>query len=222
MSGTQNRRSGQFVETSADVGGPLRGAAKKRKFCTIRGRTASRASGFEVLNGQALFLTGPRTFLPPLGRRGFRDYPERPVFMADARIGRLHRDFEEYSGYWFVSVKMKRVLQDIDPEAFEFLECEVRSAEGERQPPRFLCDVTRILDAVDEPRSTVQAATASDGSRYYRLLSDSILAFKEEVVGRSHVFRMKYFEAAVVCDDEFRQACRSAELKGISFDDRSR
>jgi len=33
---------------------------------------------------------------------------------------------------------------------------------------------------------------------------------------------MKYFEAEIVCDDELKRACKSSDLKGISFVDRSK
>jgi hypothetical protein len=210
------------LQGAAAAGGPVRGAARKRKFYIIGSGRVSRASGFEVLNGDRLFKVGPHTFLPPPGCRGFRDYPERPVFLADPKLGRIHRDFEEYSGYWFVSLKMKSVLQDVDHEAFAFIECEVRSAEGEVQPSRWLCDVIRVLDAVDESRSTVRIVSASDGNKVYQMIGDESFAFREDVVGRSHIFRMKCFEAEIVCDDKLRRACRSADLKGISFVDRSK
>jgi hypothetical protein len=36
--------------------------------------------------------------------------------------------------------------------------------------------------------------------------------FKETVVGESHIFRMKFFDAKVICDEELRLACKSADL----------
>jgi len=46
--------------------------------------------------------------------------------------------------------------------------------------------------------------------------------FKQPIVGDSHIFRMKFFDAKVICDEELRLACKSADLKGITFDDPSR
>jgi hypothetical protein len=208
--------------SGSGAGGPTRSGAKKREFYIVRGRCASRASGFDFLNGDRLFKGGPPALLPPLGRRGFRDYPERPVFLADPKIGRTHRDFEGYSGYWFISAQMKSVLQEVDPRAFAFLECDIRSPDGNRQPARWLCDVVRVLDAVDETQSVVRVGIADDGRKYYRLDGDEKLVFKESVVGAAHIFRMKYFGARIICDEELRRACKLADIQGVSFVDPSK
>jgi hypothetical protein len=195
---------------------------KRRKFFIVQSRTASRASGFELLNGDRLFVDGGAAFWPPPGRRGFRDYPERPVFLADAKLGRLHWDLEEFSGYWFISEKMKSVLQKVDSEAFVFLECDTQSPDGKHQPARWLCDVVRVLDALDEDQSNARIGVASNGSKFYNLTGSERFIFKETAVGESHIFRMKFFDAKVICDEELRLACKSADLKGIAFDDPSR
>jgi hypothetical protein len=194
---------------------------KKRKFFIVKNRVASQAPGFELLNGSRLF-GGPGTFWPPDGRRGFRDYPERPVFLADAKEGRLHWDLEEYSGYWFISEKMKSVLDATDPEAFAYLQCEVRNPVGEPQPVRWLCDVVRVLDALDEAQSEAKVSAATDGSKIYLPVYNSKLIFRESIIGDSHIFRMKYAVQTIICDEESRNGCKAADLKGLSFDDPSK
>jgi len=48
---------------------------------------------------------------------------------------------------------MKGVLETVDRDGVAFLECETRSP-GQKPAPRYwLCDVTRILDVIDEERS---------------------------------------------------------------------
>ena len=192
-------------------------APRKRKFFIVDASTASRASGFELTNGANLFTRGPPILCPPDGRRGFRDYPELPVFVADPKRGRLHWDLEVYSGYWFVSEQMKSVLQTVDPGAFTFLQCDVQSPDGRPQPVRWLCDVVRVLDALDEGQSETTNRVADDGSKYYSGVTISKLVFRESVVGNSHVFRLKFFDAVVMCDQDLRAACKAAGLKGISF-----
>jgi hypothetical protein len=53
-----------------------------RRFHIITTKTVSRASGFELTNGEALFRRPDVMLMPPPGRRGFRDYPELPMFVA--------------------------------------------------------------------------------------------------------------------------------------------
>ena len=194
---------------------------RERKFFVVDGQTASRASGFEVLNGDKLISGGVAAFLPAPGLP-FREYLEQPLFLADEKRGRIHRDLEIHSGFWFISEKMRSVLQAVDPEAFSLIECSIQSPDGSRQPPRWLCDVVRVLDALDEMQSKVRVGVADNGSKYYLRGGDEKLIFDQAVVGASHIFRMKYCESRVICDEELRLACKSADLKGISFVDPSK
>jgi Protein of unknown function (DUF1629) len=222
-----SRRAGNGVHASPARGGepnlvgaatPARRRPKKRKFYWVHRSVVSRASGFRLLNEERLFKEGPHTFMPPSAQWcGFRQYPERPAFLSDAKLGRIHRDFEVYSGYWFISDRMKSVLQGVDPEAFAFLQCDVRTPGGNDAPVRWLCDVIRILDALDEGRSTAEIGTAESGRKVYRFGLGASLTFNESVVGTSHIFRMKYRESTIFCDDEIKQACKSTRVTGISF-----
>jgi len=197
---------------------PLGGhRAKKRKFYIMTRMVVSRASGFELLNERTLFQGGPPIFTSPPGRRGFREYPEVPVFLSDSRLGRTHRDFEEYHGYWFISDRMKSVLECVDPTAFEFLKCSVQLTDGREGPQRWLCDVVRVLDALDEEQSEITIRTASDGTKVYNLFGGENFVFKEDEVGHHHVFRMMYCESTVICDEEMRRACKAAKLAGVRF-----
>jgi hypothetical protein len=137
--------------------------------------------------------------------------------MADPKLGRTHRDFEGYSGFWFISDRMKYVLENTDRDAFAFLRCEMRSPDGSELPDRWLCDVIRVVDALDEEKSEAGISIADDGSKVYQILGSPRLIFKEDIVGHSHVFRMKYFQGWVICDDEMKHACKSAAVIGISF-----
>ena len=192
--------------------------AEARKFYLVRHRVVSNASGFKLQNGKTLFHGGPPIFVPPDGRRGFRDYPDVPVFISDKRLGRIHWDFEEYCGYWFISDRMKTVLERLDPEAFAFLKCRVQLPDASDAPVRWFCDVVRVLDALDEEKSEIRIKTAKDGSKFYSFLGGFNLIFKEDVVGSHHIFRMKYHGYAVICDEQVRLTCKAAELAGPRFE----
>jgi hypothetical protein len=195
-------------------------SAPKRAFYSVATARGSRGAGFELLNGSDLFPDGLFVFAPSPGRRGFRKFPETPVFLADPRLGRIERDFEIDGGYWFISDRMKATVEGIDPDAFAFLQCKVQLRDGSEGPVRWLCDIVRVLDAVDEEDSDAQILTADDGSKFYRF--GGIIRFRSDAVGSSHIFRLAYLESTWACDEEFRRACIQAELTGLVFRDLSK
>jgi hypothetical protein len=40
-----------------------------------------------------------------------------------------------------------------------------------------------------------------------------------DAVGTHHIFRMKYYEAKIICDEAMRLACKAAGLTGLRFVD---
>jgi Protein of unknown function (DUF1629) len=184
---------------------------KKRRFYDIRSSWGR--NGFKVVNAGHWIKT-----LSPFSHDNyFGAGREMPVFNANPKEGRIDRDFEQWFGFWQISDRMKTVLDQVDPEAFDFLQCQVQLSDGTAGPTRWLCQVVRILDAVDEAKSTVRIGTDSAGKKLYRR-GPSVLVFKEDVVGSQHVFRMQYSIEWIVCDEEFRVACKSAGLTGIRFE----
>jgi uncharacterized protein DUF1629 len=181
--------------------------------------SSTRAGGFKLLNGETLFHGGPGIFVPPPGRRGFRNYSVMPVFLCDKRLGRIDRDFEEYCGYWLITDRMKTILERVDPEGFSFLKCKIQLPDGTDGPVHWLCDVVRVLAAVDEEKSRVEIGTADDGSKVYTIFLGRPLIFKDDAVGPHHVFRVKYFDPMVICDEAMKLACKAAGLVGITFTD---
>jgi Protein of unknown function (DUF1629) len=159
-------------------------AVKKRQFYVVTGVISTRGSGFELLNGETLFHGGPPIFPPPWGRRGFPDYPVVPVFTSDRRLGRTDWDFEGYCGYWFISDRMKTVMERTDPGAFAFLRCRVQLPDGTEGPIHWLCDVVRVLDVLDEERSKIRIGIGDDGSKVYNLLGVTRLFSKRMPSGR--------------------------------------
>ena len=163
---------------------------------------------------------------PPPGQRGFPNYPEPPRFLFDKRAGDLPSDLEQFDFYWLVSDRTKSVFQAVDPSGFDFIACEVRVPGAEYDGPAYwLCDVVRVLDALDEAQSRLKIGVRDDkaysdfGKKYYSLAGGAELAFREDAIGGAHVFRMAYLEAMVICDQALKDACKVAGLKGIRFKD---
>jgi tetratricopeptide (TPR) repeat protein len=112
---------------------------------------------------------------------------------------------------------MKSVLEKVDAEAFVFLKCKVQLPDGTDGPVRWLCDIVRVLDALDEEKSKITIRTADNGNKVYNFSGGVNLVFKEDAIRSHHIFRMKYYDAAVICDEQMRLACKAAGLKGIGF-----
>jgi hypothetical protein len=156
-------------------------------------------------------------------------FVEPPRFVFDKRIGGLPRDLESYYGFWLVSDKTKAVLEAVDPQGVSFALCDMRVPHGTYEGPRYwLCDVLRVLDAVDEAHSRLITGIRDDeryrdfGKKFYSFAGGAELVFRETVVGKAHVFRMAYDESVVICDRELRDACKAAGLMGVSFREASK
>jgi hypothetical protein len=155
-------------------------------------------------------------------RRGFPNYPEPPRILLNKKAHRPIRDLEDCSGYWLISDRAKQLFETLDPDGFAFVKCEVRFIDSDLGPDLWLCDVVRVLDALDEPASTgVATRHESDRKKYDFAIGLTNLVFKEDVVRNVHIFRMAYFVPIVISDQYLRDACKAAGLKGILFRDAS-
>jgi hypothetical protein len=129
-----------------------------------------------------------------------------------------HHDWEIYHAYWVVSDPMKSVLETLDPEGVTFVRCETRHPDGSAGPTCWLCDVIRVLDAVDEQRSRVKIEYDPTGShKRYDLMGGADLFFREEIVGAAHIFRLRFLLPKIICDQSMKDVCKDAGLKGIGF-----
>lgn len=67
-----------------------------------------------------------------------------------------------FSGYWLVSERLRRVMEAVDSEAFAFANADYRLADGSKGPTVFLCDVVRVIDALDEQSSQLTIEISDD------------------------------------------------------------
>lgn len=179
-------------------------------------------------NVQAL-LTPPRLILRPEDG-GFPELRETPRIIFDASLGPTPRDLEGgFDGYWLVSERLRNAMCAVDPEAFAFVECEIRMQNGVRGPRYFLCDVVRELDALDEDRSRLDIEVYHDfvNGKFYSITGGASLAFNRSSLNGAHVF-LTPFSTFVIADRSFVDAIRAAgipkaaRLSGISFIDAAR
>jgi Protein of unknown function (DUF1629) len=103
--------------------------------------------------GRLGFSLGDESVIP-YGQFDFLNFRKPPCFIFDRKRGRLPTDLEQYRNFWLVSDRTKTVFQAVDTGAFAFCECMVKLPDGDYDGPRYwLCNVTRILGALDEAQS---------------------------------------------------------------------
>ncbi|MGY8666473.1 DUF1629 domain-containing protein [Bradyrhizobium sp. UFLA05-109] len=199
---------------------PRRPRARKRKFYVI-------GPDYRV-GGKPGFRLEDNNILPR-GHYHLPPFDKPPRFVFDKRAGDLPRDLESYYGFWLVSDRTKAVLEAVDPKGFSFALCDVRIPNGVYEGPRYwFCDVLRVLDALDEATSRLKIEMLDDvryrrfGEKFYNFSGGAELVFREDVVGDAHAFRMAYRGSTVICDQVMKDACKSAGLKRIWFEDASK
>jgi hypothetical protein len=175
-------------------------------------RRGRRGHGVVFQNENAL-RTPPRLIVkPPNG--GFPPLREIPRLVYRPSEGVPPQDLEGgFSGYWLVSERLRRVMESVDAAAFAFADADYRLADGSQGPSVFLCDVVRTLDALDEDASHLHIEISDDfeAGKYYDLTGDIRLAFRRDVLGPAHVFRLP-FHGGVFCDSVFKEAVESAGI----------
>jgi len=175
-------------------------------------RRGGKGHGVIFENEKAL-LTPPRLILKP-DDGGFPPLQEMPRLIYSPMKGALPQDLEGgFSGYWLVSERLRRVMESVDADAFVFADTDYRLADGSKGPVVFLCDVVRTLDALDEGASELDIKISDDyeAGKYYSLAGGSRLAFRHDVLGEAHVFRLP-FHGGVFCDRVFKEAVEAAGI----------
>ncbi|MNC24614.1 hypothetical protein D3C75_726710 [compost metagenome] len=104
-------------------------------------------------------------------------------------------------------------METVDPDAFVFADTDYHLADGSKGPTYFLCDVVRTLDALDEEASTlhIEISDEFEAGKYYDMTGELRLAFKRDVLGSAHVFRLP-FHGGVFCDRVFKDAVVAAGI----------
>ena len=177
---------------------------KKGEFYIFRPdmRGGGRGHGVEFENEDAVPF--PVYMSQPSERGGLAELKETPRLRYDSNIGDMPDDLDSsFRGYWLVSESLKQVLQSADPDGFAFARCSFLLEDGSEAPSHYLCEVVRILDAIDEAASTVKVLSGYPNGKFYRVAGGASFAFKKEVVGAVHVFRTPY-TADAFCDRVLR------------------
>lgn len=196
--------------------------ARKRRFYDM-------SPDFRIGGGPG-FWVKDESILPPYAVSRLPASTPCVPYVFDKSRGSRPYDLELCFNWWLISDRTKAVFERLDPEAFVFVPCDVRLPHGGRfdEANYWLCDVVRVLDALDESQSRLRIGIRDDiryldhGRKYYQFTYGDKLVFREAAIGNARIFRMAYMEERVICDQELKDACKSAGLKRIRFKDLSR
>lgn len=150
---------------------------------------------------------------------------ETPIFEVSKRHGpRVPLlDVEPLGrGLWLVSENCKRVLERVDPEAFEFLKVETRierAGEFISGPQYWLCDVIRFLDALDEAKTRgVTVKIYPGGIKRVEIRGRDKQVFFRRSIGNAKVFRLLHAPWGVYVTAELVDAVRAEGITNFDFD----
>lgn len=209
------------VMSDEKVASVAKSRARKRRFYKM-------GPDFRV-GGRPGFWVEDESIFPPYRERRLPASTPHVPYVFDKSDGRPPYDLELCYHWWLISNRTKAVFERLDPEAFVFVPCDVRIPHGRYDGPNYwLCDVARVLDALDESQSRLRIGIRNDvrfidhGKKYYEFSYSDKLVFREDAIGNAHIFRMAHADAAIICDQELKDACKSAGLKRIWFQDVSK
>lgn len=138
------------------------------------------------------------------------------TFNRSKKRGKLKDAYQGLPHMWFVSDRLKQLLEQIDPQAFEFAATQVDYSTFEEPGPAYwLCNLVRRLDCIDDEKSKVTFQTQVD-FKAYDLFID--VKMRPEVVGDAHAFRLVYKYGAEIVDDILVQAMTAAKMRAWRFE----
>lgn len=155
----------------------------------------------------------------PDGRLPFRglkvaDVPQI-TFDRSKRRGKLRDAYSALAGQWFVSDRLKKLLEQTDPQAFVFIATEVDYSMFEEPGPAYwFCDLVRQLDCIDDEKSKFTLYDEVDFKAYKALID---IKMRADVVGNAHAFRLLHQSMTQIVDDVFVQTMNAAKIRGFRF-----
>lgn len=134
----------------------------------------------------------------------FPNFRERPRFLIDLKRGRAPRDLERFGSLWIVSDRFKNVAESCDRDGFVFSEIELVFSDETPSPKYWLCDVTRVMEVVDE-ESSVFKKYYHDETDWSYCFAGGDLVIDGNAVGSAKVFRVARIYICV-CTSDFKAA----------------
>ena len=208
---------------TADASEPAR-----KRYYLVQQNLADNSSGYSFANKEAALVDGrlagthehqvPGSPHPVLvGIPLLRETPRLIVLGGE-------RNVRDYYGAHpvFVSTRAKALLEGIDPDGFEFVECETVTRRGEPIEPYWWMDVIRWVEKFDEARSHFEwtrdrfpgIPEPEKNLSMFRLYDIHMPAGFPEAY---HAFWLAHYHGYAAFDEVLVDAWRAAGLTGAVF-----
>ncbi len=191
----------------------------QRKFF-LAAMDISRSDAAGVLLANEEKIGGPGVLMiRDCEQRGFHKLAAKPHFILDRKLGLRVRDVEFYGPVWLVSGRAKSCFEAADKQAFDFCACDIENRNEPKDTDYWLCDVVRIIDAIDASGPNIKKEYDGVGRLFYPLAFSHKITIKEDVESNYHVFRPQHMEMDVFVDNEVISLCRKNKISGLKFYD---
>lgn len=142
--------------------------------------------------------------------------PPKLTFDRKGRRGPRRDSYTFFQGMWFVSDRLKKLLEQLDPDAFAFFPVEVDYGQFKQPGPAYwVCNFIRILDCVDEERSDIRYQEDISWKNYINVIK---LEVKPEIVGSAHAFRLQYGYGHQIVDHVIADAFGAEQITGFRLE----
>jgi hypothetical protein len=162
-------------------------------------------------DGYDCYYNGPR-HLP-------KNLPAKPTLKVGLRGKPL--DVYGHHGHPFVSNRAKQLLESIDPNAFEFLECEAFTRNKVNLEPYWYVHVVGLVIRFDEERSVFREVSSKTGlipSGQAAVITNLYEAqMIPEEVGNKHAFYLLKYTTHYIFDEVIVDAWRQVKFTGFNF-----
>lgn len=211
---------------------------KRRRYYLLSESLVRNPSDYEVLNEEEMYpRTSPfpdgKTYPVMPGRRKFRlpgkshdstyglpNFLTKPIVSVARRNKPL--DIYGFHDRRLISSRAKRLLSEIDPTGFDFMECKTISRKSVQVEPYWMMSVARLVTEFDEARSAFELAKGVDGMTgdpyegpHISHLYD--IHMSSDLPQNFHVFLMSRHPLRMVFDEVLADAWRKNRFTGAEF-----
>ena len=202
--------------------------AERRRFYIVNPDMRHNPSDYAFVNQDEALINGKWRGRHPHPAPGYRlpFYVGVPEFRAKPKlvVGADRDELLDIYGFdrKYISSRAKAVLNEIDPEAFEFVECDTVDGNGRLIDPYWMFAVIRVAPHFDEARSSFITFKErnpddpeADTNPAISVLND--IRMPEDFPAEAHAFRFTRHRVHMIADGAIVDAWRAAGLIGAVF-----